>query len=82
MDLDDIYKYITYKLCNYIAAVNITENIQNKINSLDILPYRGTYYSGKSSRFLIYKNYLILYKIQEKEKLIIIKRIIHRNVNK
>ena len=76
------FKYIAYNLENPIAAINTVQNIKNKINSLDIFPYRGAYYSSKSSRFLIYKNYLILYKIQEKEKLIIIKRIIHRNVNK
>ena len=80
--MQDISNYIAYRMCNPIAAINTVQNIKNKINSLDIFPYRGAYYSSKLSRYLIYKNYLILYQIQEKEKLIIIKRIIYRNVNK
>lgn len=35
----------------------------------------GTYYN----RFLVHQNYLIFYEIQEKQ--IIVKRIIHKNVN-
>lgn len=81
MDLINNYFYIFYNLCNHIAAINHIENILNKINSLDYFPYRGAYYSDNNNRFVIYKNYLIFYEIQEKEKLIIIKRILHQNVN-
>ena len=82
----DNFRYIAYQLGNPIAAINIAaintvKNIKNKIYSLDFFPYRGAYYSSKFSKYLIYKNYLIFYKIHEKEKIIIIKRIIHKNVN-
>ena len=55
--------------------------MRNKINSLDYFPYRGAIYSTKNNRFLIYQKHLIFYEIQQKEKRIIIKRIIHKNVN-
>lgn len=81
VDIYSIYYYIKYKLENYIAAKNITEDIRYKVNSLEYLPYRGAIYSSYFNRFVIQKNYLIFYKIQEKEKLVIIKRIIHKNIN-
>jgi hypothetical protein len=58
------------------------ENIKLKIRSLQYFPYRGAIYSNKYNRILIYKKYLIFYEIHEEEKLIIIKRIIHSNINK
>ena len=67
---------------NPIAAINTIKNIEKTINSLDIFPYRGAYYSSNFKKYLIYKNYLILYEIKEKENKIIIKRITYRNVNK
>ena len=42
----------------------------------------GKKYYNDTNRFLVHKNFFIFYEIQEKEKLVIIKRIIHRNVNK
>lgn len=81
VDISLIYYYIKYKLENIIVANNITEGILNKIESLQYLPYRGAIYSNYFNRFLIQKNFLIFYEIQEKEKLIIIKRIIHKNIN-
>ena len=82
IDFFNIYYYIKYKLENYIAANNIMEEILDKIQSLEYLPYRGAIYSNHFSRFVLQKNFLIFYEIQEKEKLVIIKRIIHKNINK
>lgn len=55
--------------------------IRKSILILQEFPYIGAKYEGDSNRFKIYKNFLIFYEIQEKEKQIIIKRIIHKNVN-
>lgn len=35
------FRYIVYNLENPIAAINTTENILNKVNSLEIFPYWG-----------------------------------------
>ena len=81
INLLDIYYYIAYKLNSHITAVRNVENMINKIDSLTYFPHRGASYSDIHHRFIIYKNFLIFYKIQEKEKQIIILRIIHRNIN-
>ena len=81
MNLYKIFSYIKYDLQSPITAINYIGNIRNKINSLDYFPYRGAIYSTNNNRFLIYQKHLIFYEIQEKEKIIIIKRIIHKNVN-
>ena len=85
----DIYKirnYITYKLQNPIAARNTAIGIIKKIFSLDVLPYRGKFLNQEksNSRYISYKNFIVFYEIQEKEKLVIIKRIIYnrRNLDK
>ena len=81
IDFKNSYNYIKYNLCNPIAAINYKEELKNKINSLESLPYRGAVYGNEFKRYLIYKNFLIFYEIQEKEKLVIIKRIMNRKVN-
>lgn len=55
--------------------------IRKSILILQEFPYIGAKYEEDSNRFKIYKNFLIFYEIQEKEKQIIIKRIIHKNIN-
>ena len=75
-------RYITYSLSNPIAAINYMKNIKDKISSLKYLPYRGALSSKSNTRNLIYKNYLIFYEIQEKQKIVRIKRVIHSKVNK
>lgn len=81
INLYKIFYYIDYDLRNPITAIKYIENMTNKIISLQYFPYRGAIYSKSNTRFLIYKKHLIFYQIQEKEKHIIIKRIIHKNVN-
>jgi len=58
------------------------ENILLKVESLKYLPYRGASYRNTNNRFVIYKKYLIFYEIQEKENLIIVKRILHSKIKK
>lgn len=82
-DLDKIYNYINSILQNPIAAENTAIGLQYKILSLVEFPYRGKIQNSKKSniRFISYKNYLISYEIQEKEKSVIINRIVYRKRN-
>lgn len=77
-----IYYYIKFKLLNPIASENFLRGITAKIDSLELFPYIGSIYRNSQNRFIIYKNFLIFYEIQEKEKLIIIKSVINRRKNK
>lgn len=79
-DLIKTYYYIFYSLCNPIVANRLLSNIILFIENLEQFPYMGTIYSN-NIRFIIYKNFLIFYEIQQKEKIIIIRRIIHKNMN-
>ena len=76
--------YIKYKLQNPIAAKNITQSLKNKILILQEFPYLGKIYNQNNPniRFLIHNKYLIFYEIQEKEKIVIIKTIIHGMQNR
>lgn len=80
-NINRISNYIKNKLKNPIAADNFVKNIEKSIYNLSYFPYIGAKYKEDSNRIKIYKNFLIFYEIQEKEKQIIIKRIIHKNVN-
>ena len=82
LDISNIKIYIKYKLCNPIAASRFITEIRKSILLLKQIPYIGAKYDESGdNRFKIYKNFLIFYEIQEEEKLVIIKRIIHRSVN-
>ena len=71
-ELIEIYEYIDNNLKSKIAADNLMYEIENKILRLSIFPYscmeivskpRNTIY-----RKLLVKKYVILYKIDEKNK--------------
>lgn len=66
-----------YKLYNPQAATRFLLNIVQEISTLNYLPYRCSTYD-EQTRFLIYKNFIIIYEIQEKEKTINILRIKHK----
>lgn len=80
-DIQDIYYYLKYNLYNDQAANRFLTNIIIKISILQYFPYIGSIYKDNKNRFLIYKNFLIIYEIQENEKIISIKTIIHRKTN-
>lgn len=80
-NINRISNYIKNKLKNPIASQNFVDDIEKSIYNLSYFPYIGAKYKNTKNRFKIYKNFLIFYEIQEKEKRIIIKRIIHKNVN-
>ena len=69
-----------YKLYNPQAANRFIENILNKISILQYLPYIGKIYKNTQERFIVYKNFLIFYEIQE-EKIILIEKVKHMKSN-
>jgi len=58
-----IEEYIRYYLCNPIAANRFIVQIEKMIHNLQFFPYSGAKYEKDSSRFKIYKNFLIFYEI-------------------
>ena len=81
-DIQNIAYYISYKLCNSQASNRFVNNIFSKVTILEYFPYIGIQDENPENRFIIYKNFLIFYEIQEKESIIIIKTIIHTKTNK
>jgi len=77
----DIAFYIKYKLYNPQASQRFIDNILIKITSLKFFPFTGCIYKNNQDRFIIYKNFLIIYKIKKKQRRVNIKTIIHRKTN-
>lgn len=73
--------YILYELQNPIAASNTSNGIYNQIYSLTTNPQIGTNYNS-NIKFVKFKNYLIYYEINENDKIISIKTIMHKNQNR
>lgn len=76
-DLEQIYNYISENLMEKNTALNMVKTIENTILSLDEFPHRGSErkigkYSKKGYRQLIIKNFSIIYRIDEKNKYVII----------
>jgi len=79
-DLGEIKEYITEKLENPIAAVNVVSRIIQNIKKLRDMPGIGTPLSSKlpfdtDYRFLVSGNYLIFYRHQDST--IFVDRIIY-----
>lgn len=73
--------YIYYELYNPQAANRFINNIIIQISTLQYFPYRGIIYKNNKERFIIYRNFLIFYEIQEEEKIVKIKTVMHRKRN-
>lgn len=68
-DLDEIWEYISDELMNPSAAENTVSGILNLIDSLEEFPETGSklvFDNGLDSgyRFVIYKNYIAFYHLQ------------------
>lgn len=79
-DLDEIWDYITNELMNPSAADNTVNGIMDMIDGLDGFPETGSrllFDDGLDSgyRFIVFKNYLAFYHIQEK--LIYVDRVMY-----
>ena len=76
-EIAGIYQYIAENLMAPSVSLRIVTEIESAIFSLDMLPYRGAArkigrYANKGYRQLFVENYTIVYRIDEKNKQIII----------
>lgn len=76
-DLDDIYGYIANHLLEPGVAAELVDALEAEILSLEYLPYRcperrvGSF-SSSGYRQLMVKNYMIIYRIDEAAKRVLI----------
>lgn len=83
-DLDEIWDYISFELCNPQAAENTINNILIAIDKLEIFVYAGTLLSSVTDlesdyRFLVSGNYMVFYRVNEQN--IFIDRILYGRRN-
>ena len=88
-DIENAFGYIFFELSNPIAAYNTYDGIMSKISSLETFPngYNPLNlgpWEGKGYRKIHYKNYTIIYKVIEKQNLVVITNITysHRDFSK
>ena len=75
--MDKIYAYIAQNLCAKDAAQNLLDKLEDAIRSLKMLPERGAVrksgkFANKGYRQLFADNFTIVYRIDKKEKRVII----------
>ena len=85
-DLDEIYSYISDTLLVPQTAANIIGEIEEKIFSLETLPYKFALsrieaLALKGYRTLIVKNYAAPYLIDEDSHIVTIVRVFHGSMN-
>ena len=85
-DLDGIYTYIAENLLEPDTALNMADELESAIFSLEQLPERGAVrragaYANGNYRQLFVKNYAVIYRVlkQKKEVHIVTVRYIPRN---
>lgn len=76
-DLDSLYKYIAETLFEPGTALDLIEEIEREILSLQQYPNRCSVrragiYANKGYRQLFVKNYTVIYRVNEAEKTVII----------
>lgn len=76
-DIDEIYMYISNILLENEIAMNFVNDIENAIFDLEEFLYRGTErkigaYANKEYRQIFYKNFNIIYRIDETKKIVVI----------
>jgi len=69
-DLDDIWGYITFELMNHDAAINTVNGIMDAVDRLSEYPLSGTPFNvlleiESEYRFVIFKNYLAFYHLED-----------------
>lgn len=77
VELQNLYNYIYFNLANPIAAKKFREQILKPISNLEYFPYMGKKISNSNFRYLIFKNYLIFYSVNDQN--VEIQRVIHKN---
>lgn len=76
-DLDEIYGYIVEMLLGPGTAASMLDALENGILSLESMPYRfpsrrSVVYSQKGYHQMMVKNYAVIYRIDEKQKQVIV----------
>lgn len=85
-NLDAIYSYIAHDLMAEGTAETLIDALETGIFSLEQLPYRcperkvGAY-AHRGYRQLLIKNYTVIYRIQEKQKKVIIVTVVYSRSN-
>lgn len=77
VELQNLYNYIYFNLANPIAAKKFREQIPKPISNLEYFPYMGKKISNSNLRYLIFRNYLIFYSVNDQN--VEIQRVIHKN---
>jgi len=85
-DLDEIYAYIAGEINNKTAALNLLDEIEKSILRLKKFPFSGSYVEDinlkeKRYRKLIVKNYITFYIVKEKDKKVVIMRVLYGRQN-
>ncbi len=81
-DIQSIYEYISKNLYAPMSANRIMKMIQDSIENLKSFPYsapavKDDFLSRKGFRKLITEDYIVLYKVDENNKSVIIHRIVN-----
>lgn len=76
-DLDEIYTYIARNLLSPDTALQLADEIESAILSLEELPFRGAErkrgaFADRKYRQLFVKNYTIVYRVDETKRLVLI----------
>ena len=76
-DLEDIYRYIKDEIKEIETAKQVVDLLQEAILGLDEMPYRGAIrktgiFANKGYRQIFLKNFTIVYRIDEENRIVII----------
>ena len=76
-DLDGIYAYIARNLLEPQTAEKLLDTLEQAILSLETMPYRCAerktgVYAGKGYRQLFVKNYTVIYRVDERNRTVIV----------
>lgn len=73
--------YISKELCNPTAASALLDEVEKKANALKDFPFTGSLCGQPLSDFgyrkLIVKNYIAVYKVEESDRRVILRRFIY-----
>lgn len=80
-DLDEIWDYISFQLCNPSAAQNTVEGIMDKVDEIAPFPESGAkleFENGLDSgyRYVMFKNYLTFYRLRSDD-VVYVDRVIY-----
>lgn len=85
-DIDEIYEYISLELKNDSAALQLVDELEKAILSLGELPLRGAErkigtFSNRGYRQVFVENFTIIYRVDMKQKRVIIVHVIYSKRN-